>query len=192
MEPYYSFDLGGWHIVALNSGCSFSSGCSRGPQERWLVADLAADSNRCSLSFSHQPHQFRGGMATTRSTVSSGTTAVALEPKLFSTDMITAMSVLRRRVHRPYQMGSLVSGSSLWGPVERTCEVSTRRGRIVRSGQNVRCSHPDITQGQLRLPLCPHRGFYLHRFRTWGLPLKAQLRCCRAANATEHAYDAAR
>lgn len=131
-------------------------------------------------------------MATTRSTVSSGTTAIALEPKLFSTDMITAMSVSRRRVHRPYQVCSLVSGSSLWGPVERTCEVFTRRGRIVRSGQNVRCSHPDVTQGQLRLPLCAHRGFYLHRFRTRGLPLKAQLCCCRAANATEHAYDAAR
>lgn len=58
-KPYYSFDLGTWHIIALNRECSFSGGCGRGsPQERWLVADLAAHSNRCTLAFWHL-HRFR-------------------------------------------------------------------------------------------------------------------------------------
>ncbi|MDH4345957.1 MAG: metallophosphoesterase, partial [Thermoleophilia bacterium] len=40
-KGYYSFDVGRWHIVALNSTCSAVGGCERGsPQERWLRRDL--------------------------------------------------------------------------------------------------------------------------------------------------------
>lgn len=60
--PYYSFDLGSWHIVALNSECSSAGGCAHGsPQERWLVADLAAHTNRCTLAFWHAPRFSSGG-----------------------------------------------------------------------------------------------------------------------------------
>ncbi|MDQ3878354.1 MAG: alkaline phosphatase, partial [Actinomycetota bacterium] len=41
-EGYYSFDLGAWHIVALNSECGSVGGCGAGsPQETWLEGDLA-------------------------------------------------------------------------------------------------------------------------------------------------------
>jgi hypothetical protein len=36
---YYSYDLGDWHIIALNSNILMARGS---PQERWLRADLAA------------------------------------------------------------------------------------------------------------------------------------------------------
>src|SRR5204863_8155853 len=36
---YYSYDLGDWHIVVLNSGISTAAGST---QEKWLKADLAA------------------------------------------------------------------------------------------------------------------------------------------------------
>lgn len=49
---YYSFDQGGWHIVGLNSNCSFAS-CSA--QATWLKQDLAADSHLCELVFYHDP-----------------------------------------------------------------------------------------------------------------------------------------
>jgi Tol biopolymer transport system component len=56
---YYSFDLGRWHVVALNSECAPSVGapdCSAGsPQERWLRADLTAHGSRCTLAFFHHP-----------------------------------------------------------------------------------------------------------------------------------------
>jgi hypothetical protein len=53
---YYSFDLGGWHIVAVNSNCSRVRGCGAGsPQERWLRSDLAASTRRCTLAFWHHP-----------------------------------------------------------------------------------------------------------------------------------------
>ena len=36
-KGYYSFDLGAWHVVALNSNCSAVGGCGRNsPQVRWL------------------------------------------------------------------------------------------------------------------------------------------------------------
>jgi hypothetical protein len=62
-RPYYSFDVGSWHVVALNSECAHvSGGCGEGsPQERWLAADLAAHHNRCTLAFWHQPLFSSGG-----------------------------------------------------------------------------------------------------------------------------------
>ncbi len=40
---YYSYELGTWHIVVLNSECKDVGGCEAGsPQEKWLRADLAA------------------------------------------------------------------------------------------------------------------------------------------------------
>jgi hypothetical protein len=53
---WYSFDLGAWHIVALNSNCDAVGGCGLGsPQVRWLVADLRAHRARCTLAFWHHP-----------------------------------------------------------------------------------------------------------------------------------------
>lgn len=62
-RPYYSFNLGTWHIVALNSECSsVVGGCGKGsPQEKWLAADLAAHPSRCTLAFWHQPRFSSGG-----------------------------------------------------------------------------------------------------------------------------------
>ncbi|MFG2046716.1 DNRLRE domain-containing protein [Micromonospora sp. NPDC048935] len=49
---YYSFDLGNWHIVSLNSNISMSAGST---QEQWLRADLAASGKPCTLAYWHHP-----------------------------------------------------------------------------------------------------------------------------------------
>jgi hypothetical protein len=55
-EGYYSYDLGAWHVVVLNSNCARVGGCQSGsPQERWLAADLAAHPARCTLAYWHHP-----------------------------------------------------------------------------------------------------------------------------------------
>jgi hypothetical protein len=55
-KGYYSFDLGSWHLIALNSMCSEVGGCGPGsPQERWLREDLAANPRGCTLVYSHHP-----------------------------------------------------------------------------------------------------------------------------------------
>lgn len=55
-KGYYSYDVGSWHLVALNSNCSKVGGCGAGsPQESWLRADLAAHPAACTLAYWHAP-----------------------------------------------------------------------------------------------------------------------------------------
>jgi len=55
-KGYYSFDVGTWHVIALNAECSHVGGCGAGsPQEQWLKADLGAHSNSCTLAYWHEP-----------------------------------------------------------------------------------------------------------------------------------------
>lgn len=55
---YYSFDLGAWHLVSLNSDiCGDDPGCGPGtPQYEWLAADLAASDAACTLVYAHHPY----------------------------------------------------------------------------------------------------------------------------------------
>jgi hypothetical protein len=55
-QGYYSFDLGSWHVIALNSECDHIGGCTPGsPEELWLQADLAAHPATCTLAYWHRP-----------------------------------------------------------------------------------------------------------------------------------------
>ncbi len=57
-KGYYSYDLGSWHVVALNSNCGEGElRCGPGsPQGRWLKEDLAAnDEEACTLAYFHHP-----------------------------------------------------------------------------------------------------------------------------------------
>jgi hypothetical protein len=49
---YYSFDVGAWHIVSLNSNVDGTAGS---PQEQWLRADLGASNASCTLAYWHHP-----------------------------------------------------------------------------------------------------------------------------------------
>jgi calcineurin-like phosphoesterase family protein len=58
---YYSFSLGTWHIVALNSDCSDAgcadalAGATSSTQTSWLQSDLAANQSECVLAYWHHP-----------------------------------------------------------------------------------------------------------------------------------------
>ncbi len=55
-KGYYSFDLGAWHVIALNTNCDVKplGGCDEGsPEEIWLRGDLAAHANACIVAFGH-------------------------------------------------------------------------------------------------------------------------------------------
>ena len=59
---YYSYELGTWHIIVLNSECTDVGGCDSGsPQEKWLRADLAAHPVACTLAYWHKPLFSSGG-----------------------------------------------------------------------------------------------------------------------------------
>jgi hypothetical protein len=66
-KAYYSFDVGAWHLIALNTACDrvdrglAPNGCKEdSPQERWLRSDLAAHRSACTLAFWHSP-RFNSG-----------------------------------------------------------------------------------------------------------------------------------
>jgi Calcineurin-like phosphoesterase len=55
-KGYYSYDLGSWHVVVLNTNCGSSQlgGCAEGsPEEIWLKQDLATHPNVCTLAYGH-------------------------------------------------------------------------------------------------------------------------------------------
>jgi acid phosphatase type 7 len=61
-KGYYSYNVGKWHVVALNSNCSEIGGCNAGsPEEQWLRADLAANTATCTLAYWHHPLFSSGG-----------------------------------------------------------------------------------------------------------------------------------
>jgi hypothetical protein len=60
-KGYYSYELGAWHIVVLNSMCWEVGGCAEDdPQAEWLRADLAAHPALCTLAYWHFPRYSTG------------------------------------------------------------------------------------------------------------------------------------
>ena len=55
-KGFYSYDLGRWHIVVLNTNCTVKTmgGCGKdSPQETWLREDLAKHPDACILAYGH-------------------------------------------------------------------------------------------------------------------------------------------
>jgi acid phosphatase type 7 len=53
---FYSFDIGTWHLISLDSSCSEVGGCDIGsPQQRWLRRDLTSQRASCTLAYWHHP-----------------------------------------------------------------------------------------------------------------------------------------
>jgi hypothetical protein len=51
-KGYYSYDLGNWHIISLNSEADVSA---TGGQATWLKQDLADHPSTCTLAYWHKP-----------------------------------------------------------------------------------------------------------------------------------------
>jgi hypothetical protein len=49
---YYSYDLGGWHLISLDSNIDHDPGSA---QEQWLRGDLVATTKKCVLAYWHHP-----------------------------------------------------------------------------------------------------------------------------------------
>jgi hypothetical protein len=55
-KTYYSYSIGAWHAVVLDTDCSDVGGCgATSPQALWLKADLAANPTACTIAIFHHP-----------------------------------------------------------------------------------------------------------------------------------------
>jgi hypothetical protein len=62
-QGWYSYDIGAWHVVALNSQCTQPGvgGCTAASaQAKWLDQDLTAHPAACTLAYWHQPYWGNG------------------------------------------------------------------------------------------------------------------------------------
>jgi hypothetical protein len=55
-KGYYSYNLGDWHVIALNSMCEKVGGCgATSPMVSWLKQDLSANPKACTIAYWHHP-----------------------------------------------------------------------------------------------------------------------------------------
>lgn len=133
-KGYYSFDLAGWHLIALNSNCSAVGGCGAGSaQEQWLRADLAAHASAtCTLAYWHHP-RFSSGEH------ESDSTYQALWQALYdaNADLVLVGHDHDYERFAPQRRAALSTpqgefGSSSPARAERACERSRPCERTVR------------------------------------------------------------
>ena len=60
---YYSYDVGPWHVVAINSSCFWwAPSCDSAAQAAWVRADLIANQTDCTLAYFHDPRFSSGSV----------------------------------------------------------------------------------------------------------------------------------
>jgi Ca2+-binding RTX toxin-like protein len=152
---YYSFDVGAWHLIALNSNCASidrgaaPDGCAAGsPQELWLRADLAAHPTGCTLAYWHHPR------------FSSGFEGDSEQMQSFWLDLYNAgADVALAAHHHDYERFAPQDAAGRHDPVTGVREFVVGTGgafftglRAAKPNSEVRQNH---TYGILRLTLHP-------------------------------------
>ncbi len=153
---YYSYDLGSWLVVALNSNCTAVSCAPGSAQERWLRERLATHPGVCTLAYWHHP-RFSSG-----TTHGSSDTVGPLWQALYDHD---ADLVLQGHEHNYERFGPLdPSGRVDVGRGVRSFVVGTGGRSHYRLGTPIAGSEArnDDTYGVLHLTL--HADGFTWRF----------------------------
>ena len=101
-SAWYSFDLGTWHLLTLDSNCR-EVGCgSTSAQGEWLARDLRRNEARCTLAYFHHP-----ALASTGTGVMSIPTSVSFLKRLHR----SGVDVLLVAHHHAYERFAPLDGS---------------------------------------------------------------------------------
>lgn len=69
-QGFYSYDIGDWHMIALNSNCDNIACGPNSKQHQWLRQNLEANNSKCTLLYWHHP-RFSSGLAGNYGSVNS-------------------------------------------------------------------------------------------------------------------------
>ena len=75
-KGYYSYDIGDWHVVVLNSKVTMSASSA---QIAWLKGDLAASTKECTLAYWHKPRYYSSGTSRTPKPPGTSCTSMAVD-----------------------------------------------------------------------------------------------------------------
>ncbi|MFQ6171704.1 DNRLRE domain-containing protein [Oryzobacter sp. R7] len=154
ISPYYSFDAGGWHVVALDSTTQYNQTAPGTPQYEWLVQDLANRANPCTVVLWHHPLNTVGSEGPSQR-------LSAMWQVLRQNDVTL---VLTGHDHQ-YQHWAPLDGNQQPDPDGVTQMVSGAGGH---SSQSITGSDPRVVAtaqayGALRLEVYPERIDYTYR-----------------------------
>jgi hypothetical protein len=120
-QGWYSYNLGAWHIIVLNSNIILNTG---GAQDLWLKADLAAHPNQCTLAYFHHPlYSSTGGTGSSGTTYSSS--------RMFMNDLYAGHADLVLAGHRHfYERLAPMAPDGSSDPTNGTREIIVGSGGI--------------------------------------------------------------
>ena len=170
---WYSYNLGNWHVVVLDSNCGNVGGCGAGSaQHTWLVNDLAADTRACTVALWHHPRFSSGGEHGSSNATAAFWTALYADG---------AEVILNGHDH-DYERFAPQNPSAVADPNGiREFVVGTggksfyafgipRREQRGSEQRHQRRSQVDARCRQLQLAVRARSGPHLHGLRQWDLP----------------------
>ena len=170
-KTYYSFNLGAWHIVALDSNIDMSS---QSPQAQWLRKDLEKYKNKpCTLAYWHHP-RFASAIAHSSNPVSQPVWEVLNE---YHADIVLAGHNHHYERFEPLDSAGQINPNGITSFVVGTGGASLYRFGAPTLGSLVRL---DSDYGFLKLTLKPesYRWEFLSSQLT--APIDSGERTCRS------------
>jgi hypothetical protein len=144
---YYSYDLGAWHVVVVNSNLGVAAGSA---QLQWLAADLAANPTACTVAYWHHP-RFSSGV------YGNDASMQALWEVLYDAGVdlvLNGHEHMYERFARQTPTGALDNDRGIREIIVGTGGISLRPFGTIAANSQARDSD---THGVLRLSLYPTR-----------------------------------
>ena len=160
---YYSYDVGTWHLIALNTNCAPVGGCGPGsPQEQWLRNDLSTHQSTCTLAYFHYP------LFSSKTPLSASST--------FWKDLYAAGAdvVLSAHVHN-YERFAAQTPTGAYDPGHGIVEFVVGNA-ATQPRRQLRHPDADSPSDRVRLPVHPGRSQrqHVHRFGCGIVPQRAR------------------
>ena len=173
-QGYYSFPLGNWHVISLNSNIDVGEGSAQG---RWLASTWPRIRRNAPSRIGTIRCSARDPTETTRRCARSGASCTPPASTSSWSGTITCTSASRRKTRTAVSIPPAASGSSSPAPAAQICTL--RHGSREQRKAHQRVRRPQAHAGGRSLRLGVHPGRWRTRSRKRHVSLDASLRRCR-------------